>query len=245
MNVSSFYSKRRVVRDRVTTLREALETVETSSHPTSIVVLPPAAADSAVDSDLEEVSENLRNDEPFETAGELEVEVDVSDDDAIESSESDVESPPMKKVKTMRGKTRGKSVTMHWDKKAQFSKTISPGNPPTLADQFTMLMSLSPHSIWSIIFDNNMVDEIVKQSMLYASRDKNDQQFTVTAEEICQFIGILILSGYHSLPRESDYWSSQQDLGVPVVSQAMSSKRYQTIKRYIHLADNRQLPCWR
>ena len=303
MNVSSFYSNRRVVRERITTLRESLDVIETSAHPTSIVVLPPAAGllfvllylfilfhfllffekcdkfylpapnlyqcildfsnsklqswvgsqsvcclcvslgDSAVDSDVEEVSENLRNEEPFETAGEMEIEVELSDDDDddAECDESEVESLPPKRMKDIRGKAKDKCNSPVWAEKAAFSKVLSPDSPAKLADQFPMLTTSSPYFIWSLIFDSNMIDDIVNQTMLYASTDKNDQQFVVTREEICQFIGILILSGYHSLPRESDYWSSQQDLGVPVVSEAMSSKRYQTIKRYIHLADNRNL----
>jgi len=35
-----------------------------------------------------------------------------------------------------------------------------------------------------------------------------------------------LLSGYHTLPEESHYWSNQQDLGVTAVSEAMSSKRF-------------------
>jgi len=51
-----------------------------------------------------------------------------------------------------------------------------------------------------------------------------------------------LLSGNHALPQESDYWSTQPDLGVTVVYQTMSSKRFQAIKRYLQLADNQQLP---
>jgi len=76
----------------------------------------------------------------------------------------------------------------------------------------------------------------------YASRDKKDQQFRVTSDEICQFLGIILLSGYHALPQESDYWSTQPDLVVSVVYQTMSSKWFQAIKRYLHLVDNQQLP---
>jgi len=71
---------------------------------------------------------------------------------------------------------------------------------------------------------SHMITDIVKQSQLYASRDKKDQQFRVTSDEICQFLGIILLSGYHALPQESDYWSTQPDLVVSVVYQTMSSK---------------------
>ena len=56
-----------------------------------------------------------------------------------------------------------------------------------------------------------------------------------------QFLGIFIVSGYHTLPKEAHYWSNQPDLRLPLVSDAMSSKRFIEIKRYLHIADNRHL----
>ena len=45
-----------------------------------------------------------------------------------------------------------------------------------VADQFPVLTTLTPFGLWGLIFDHNMITHIVKQSELYASRDKNDQQ---------------------------------------------------------------------
>ena len=44
-----------------------------------------------------------------------------------------------------------------------------------------------------------------------------------------------------TLPEEIHYWSNQPDLGVSVVSEAMSSKQFLQIKRYFQVADNFQL----
>jgi hypothetical protein len=55
------------------------------------------------------------------------------------------------------------------------------------------------------------------------------------------FIGILLLTGYHKLPREKQLWSLDEDLHDPFVSNAMSRNRFQEIKRYINLADNNNL----
>ena len=41
----------------------------------SVIVLPPAAGDLAVDSDTEQVPDVMDNNEMFDTAGELEVEL--------------------------------------------------------------------------------------------------------------------------------------------------------------------------
>ena len=44
------------------------------------------------------------------------------------------------------------------------------------------------------------------------------------------FVGIL-LSGYHEVPRVSNYWSTQPDLGVHAAFNAMSRIRFHEIKR--------------
>lgn len=99
----------------------------------------------------------------------------------------------------------------------------------------------SPFKIWSLIFDNEIFQLICDQSLLYAHRDKNDLSFRLDLDEIYKFLGILILSGYHTLPSERHYWSTQKDLGVPIVSDSMTRNRFQKIKSFIHLADNQSL----
>ena len=83
-----------------------------------------------------------------------------------------------------------------------------------------------------------MIDQIVCQTNLYKNRDKNNSNFNVTCEEIRKILGILLLSGYHSLSEEHHYWSRQQDLGVAIVFNTMSRNRYHEIKKYLHFADN-------
>ena len=86
-----------------------------------------------------------------------------------------------------------------------------------------------------------MVEHITNQTMLYASRDQGDHNFFVTSDEIYKFLGIFIFSGYHHVPLERDFWSTQPDLQVPYISNEMSRNRYLKIKQYLHLADNHNL----
>ena len=74
--------------------------------------------------------------------------------------------------------------------------------------------------------------------MLYANKDKGDHSFFISEDELCKFIGILLLTGHHSVPSEADYWSTQPDLSVPIVRDTTAGNRYQLIKSYMHLADN-------
>jgi hypothetical protein len=45
---------------------------------------------------------------------------------------------------------------------------------------------------------------VAQQTILYA-RQKNNHEFLVSIEEIKNFTGILLLSGYHKLPRQKLY----------------------------------------
>ena len=84
---------------------------------------------------------------------------------------------------------------------------------------------------FDFIFDESMFKLLADQTSLYAKADKNDPNFTITVADVRQFCDVLLLSGYHMLPEEFHYWSNQMDLGVTLVSEAMSSKRSQAIKR--------------
>ena len=84
--------------------------------------------------------------------------------------------------------------------------------------------------------------EFFKQQFeLYGNRDKNNPNFSTSIDEIRQFFGILLLSGYHSLPYERDYWSTADDLACRIVPKVMSRNRFQDLKKYCHFADNSNL----
>nr|CAH7750906.1 unnamed protein product [Callosobruchus chinensis]CAH7763309.1 unnamed protein product [Callosobruchus chinensis]CAH7769864.1 unnamed protein product [Callosobruchus chinensis] len=98
----------------------------------------------------------------------------------------------------------------------------------------------TPVETFERLFDKRILEHIVKQSMLYAAQ-KNDHSFCVTEDEIKVFLGILMFSGYHKLPRERLFWCLDEDVSVPCISQAMSRNRYYQIKKYLHFADNSNL----
>ena len=111
----------------------------------------------------------------------------------------------------------------------------------SLADEHQELIVMTPYELWQQLFDDAIMDLRVDQTMLYATRDRNEKDFVVDRNEICRVLGIVLLSGYHSLPNETDYWSNQPDLGVSIVSESLSKNRYMAIKRNLHLADNQNL----
>ena len=142
---------------------------------------------------------------------------------------------------TRKQKNISQSVPKTWKKTVRFDKEFTSSSVRPLGETYPVLLHLPPMAYFDFLFDEAMFKLCADQSLLYAGADKNDPTFTVTVGDVRQFCGILLLSGYHTLPEESHYWSNQSDLGVTVVSEAMSSKRFQAIKHYFHIADNRQL----
>jgi len=99
------------------------------------------------------------------------------------------------------------------------------------------LGSKTPYELFQLYYDDEMRRLIMTGSMKYA-RQKNKQKFTVEECKLNMFVGILLFSGYHSLPRECLYWCLDEFLDVSYVSSRMSQNQLQDMKRYLHLADN-------
>jgi hypothetical protein len=43
----------------------------------------------------------------------------------------------------------------------------------------------------------------------------------VNSDDILQFFDLLLVSGYHSVPSEDMYWSSEEDTSIPIVPTVM------------------------
>ena len=236
MDPKVFYhgSTRRVT--PATTMAEAKELAEKMQLPKNIVVLPPTAGDqSGQVSDDEDVPQDLEM--GFEPAGELEIEEDVDDTHVVEPASG---SPPRKRKTTS---NQAKSDNPNWKKKsAYFDKPLYyHGVSYNLIDAHPELIQLSPFQTWQSIFTPEMLAMFTEQTNLYAQRDCNSPNWNVSMQEMAQFLGILLLSGYNCLPEEHSYWSTQEDLGVSIVSNAMSRNRFYAIKKYFHVEDNNNL----
>ena len=97
------------------------------------------------------------------------------------------------------------------------------------------------YEIFLLFFSDAMITLLVDQTNLYATRDKNMANFGVDHAEMRKFLGLLLISEYHSLPSEKDYWSTAKDLEVPIFSKTMSRDRFRSIKACLHIADNHNL----
>ncbi|KRZ71345.1 PiggyBac transposable element-derived protein 3 [Trichinella papuae] len=208
---------------KLTTIEEARDAVASSRHPVNVIVLPPTAGDSGDDvSDTEYVPDDPE--EEFEPAGELEVEEEVDTEE----------------VPRQRTSKKARVVTPLWKKTDQFDRPLpSTQIPPS--DEIQSVGEMSAFEVWKKFFSDAMVEHIVIHTNLYARRDCNNKTFGASKKDIENFLGIVMLSGYHSLPHVQHYWSTQPDMGVPLVYNTMSRNRFIELKKYIHFADNQKL----
>lgn len=94
-----------------------------------------------------------------------------------------------------------------------------------------------PVGLFELFFDDGLLDIIVEQSLNYALQ-KNFHDFRIDKADMKVFIGFLLFTGYHNLPREKLYWSLREDFGIPLIRQAFSRDRFWEIKRFLHVVDN-------
>jgi len=98
----------------------------------------------------------------------------------------------------------------------------------------------TPLEIFSLYFDTEFIGEIIRYTKSYADQ-KNRHLFDIDEIDLKRFIGICILSGYHTLPQSDMYWSKDEDKGVPIVRETMSRNKFRIIKQNIHLSNNSEL----
>lgn len=96
--------------------------------------------------------------------------------------------------------------------------------------------SLKTPTEYFISFIDSIVEGIISQSNLYATQQ--NRILNLQKNEFLAFVGINFFMGYHRLPSWKDYWSTNQDLGIALVSNTMSRNRFEMILRYLHCNDN-------
>ncbi|XP_064083929.1 piggyBac transposable element-derived protein 3-like [Macrobrachium nipponense] len=173
------------------------------------------------DSDEENDDDILDKDYmPEEVRGEVEVYIESESSDSEEEQCPDV---PCRDRK--------------WRKKENLSLGTHSIPSPTAGEH----AAKDIYDIFKLFFTDEMVEHITEQTNLYAVRDKNCTNFHVAKDEIKKILGLMLMSGYHSVPSENDYWSTSEDLEIPIFPKTMSRDRFRSIKRYLPVADTSNL----
>ena len=238
------------------TLKEVIEAVTAdtdscdSEDEPEICILPPE--DGAM-SEIEDINDDtLSAEEPGDVAGELELFTGRRGSRSIckqpkklkasrrktDDQPQHTPEPPRKKPKTA---ADGNKAKPKWKKSDKFAHQMPAGLPVPLANSHPELVIKSPIELFDMIFTEEMFENLKQQFELYAHRDANHPAFSASVDDIRRFVGILLISGYHCLPCERDYWSTADDLGCELVMKTMTRARFQELKRFAHVADNQAL----
>lgn len=81
-------------------------------------------------------------------------------------------------------------------------------------------------------------EDIAKQTNLYAVQVDPSKPLNASVDEIEQFFGIALYMSVYGLPNSRMYWGTSTRINC--VASVMSLSRWETIKRFLHFADNNE-----
>lgn len=202
------------------------------------VYIPPAVDCLTDEEDID--FENIRpENQPAEIAGTFELHnnsangedlYDSSDDETLFSKRQKLTIP-----------TTSNEVAAAWVKdKLEYTHSPISREAAEIQKMKDKLAGKTPLDVFFCFFDKHVLQIIVDFSTKYA-RDNNRHDFTLSECDLLRFLGVVILSGYHSLPQIPLYWSTDEDKGVPIVKSCMTKNRFFNIKQNLHLSDNNLL----
>ena len=169
-----------------------MEEVEVGSNAESDAVIHPPTSNNLNFSDEEDDDDVLDQDwQPTEVAGKIEVYNNSFEEEESISADSG---------------NRWRKI----EKLSRDSHVV-----PSSSDAMRQHKYKDLFEIFDIFLTPDIIEFITEQTNLYAKRDENEQNFNVDIDEMSRFIGLLLISRYHSLPRENDYWSTSSSREAP------------------------------
>ncbi|GBP77297.1 PiggyBac transposable element-derived protein 3 [Eumeta japonica] len=99
----------------------------------------------------------------------------------------------------------------------------------------------NPLEFFEMFFDDQVL-ELLRSSTEKNAIAKGHVNFRLTIEEVKNFIGILLLSGYNSVSRYRMYWDQSIDTHHSGVASCMTRNRFEELLRFFHACDNSSLP---
>lgn len=145
-----------------------------------------------------------------------------------EEEESQATEQPAKKAKTM--------VTRKW----RHTDISAKPEKETATPEF-VLDKDNPLEFFEMFFDDQVL-ELLSSSTEKNAIAKGHVNFRLTIEEVKNFIGILLLSGYNSVSRYRLYWDQSIDTHHSGVASCMTRNRFEELLRFFHACDNSSLP---
>ena len=77
------------------------------------------------------------------------------------------------------------------------------------------LVGKKPHGTFEEYVNEELKEMIVTKTNSYVAQKNTNSAFTV--RDLETFIAVLILTGYHSLPRKIMFWEKEEAIGLSIV----------------------------
>ena len=110
----------------------------------------------------------------------------------------------------------------------------------------TFTLSASPIEIFTHFVTEELMTTIVNQSNLYASQVMTAEQYEewvkISIQDLKAYLGFYILMSLNHLPAIEDYWKVDPCFHYHPVADRISRSRFREITKFLHFADNTQLP---
>ncbi|KRX62646.1 PiggyBac transposable element-derived protein 3 [Trichinella sp. T9] len=209
---------------RFLTLENVIDYLETLSPEgqmnAEVCQLPPLCEDSNL-TDEEPIEENdLAEVMPLDVCGELDV---TLGSDVIEDADDLYES----------------SDSQTWSKRKSLNHVFENVPVLPLSTLAPELIPLNPIELFYKIMPKEEMAHFAEMTERYALQ--KGVTLNVEEEDIEKFFGLLLLSGYNCVPCENMFWSTAEDLAVPIARATMSRNRFHDLKKYFHIVDNMTL----
>lgn len=94
----------------------------------------------------------------------------------------------------------------------------------------------TPVQFFDFFLTEDLLDEICRETHKYSVQLDPTKPFTVSKSDLRKFIGISIMMSLVNITNSRKYWN--ETLGNKLITDTMSVKQYETIKRYLHFNDN-------
>ena len=223
-----------------------------------LVVLPPEKVDAMTDDEeIDANGDKLGSALPGDVAGLIEVHTNTAsaiddkfnttskpaENDAILSSNDEKELLILKLLSETNDQKNEKTL---WMKKIPTRNSLllpidgeSLKIKETTNDTRETFAGKQPHKIFEEYVKAELKEKILVETNRYAAQ--RNTNFFLSMADLNAFNAILILTGYHSLPRTRLFWEKEEDVGVAMVNENMSRKDFEEIKQYLHFADNGNL----
>ncbi|KAK0142248.1 PiggyBac transposable element-derived protein 3 [Merluccius polli] len=178
-------------------------------------------------------SSDSEGEESGNVAEGVEAEEEVEAEKGVEAVEPEEPPPP----RAQGEKAKEKGVRNVWKAKDnQFEGDL----PPFLGESKMNVEGTDPIDFFMHLFTQDMIDDIVYNTNLYAFQ-KGKDKLALTSEEFKTFLGINMVMSNVRYPRSRMYWSSETGLRLDLISDAMPVNRFEQILSYMHFVDNYSL----